>query len=71
MNSPESKSLVSRNWLVWLIAALTYPIAHWIPTSSGHPAKIYDILVPVFVMGLGYVSHTILTAALSQQGKNE
>lgn len=71
MNPPEPKSLVSRNWIVWLIAALTYPIVHWIPTSSGHPAKIFDVLIPVFMMGLGYVSHTILNAALHQRGKNE
>lgn len=70
MNSPESKSLVSRNWIAWLIAALVYPVAHWIPTSTGHPPKIFDVLAPVFIMGLGYVSHSILSAALKSREGN-
>lgn len=64
MHQPKSNTLVSRNWIVWLIAALVYPVAHWIPTSTGHPPKIFDVLVPVFIMGIGYVSHSILSSAL-------
>ncbi len=66
MDQPHSTALVSRNWIVWLLAAFAYPVAHWLPTSTGHPPKIFDVLVPVFIMGLGYVSHSILSAALKK-----
>ncbi len=63
MNGSNVSSVLIRNFGFWIVAALAYPIAHWIPTSSGQPPRIFDVLVPVFVLGLGLVSTTFLGSA--------
>ena len=52
-----------RNIGFWIVAALAYPVANWIPTETGHPPRIFDVLVPVFVLGLGLASNAVLGAA--------
>ena len=63
MNETGLKALLVRNFGFWIAAAVLYPIAHWIPTASGQPPRIYDVLVPIFVLGLGLVSNLFLAAA--------
>lgn len=63
------KPLLVRNFGFWLVAAVVYPIAHWIPTASGQPPRIFDVLVPVFVLGLGLASNAVLGAALRGGGR--
>ncbi|MCA9055313.1 MAG: hypothetical protein KDA75_15840, partial [Planctomycetaceae bacterium] len=57
---------LTRNYALWIIAALLYPVAHWIPTSTGAPPRIFDILVPIMVIAMGQVSSSMLSAALSK-----
>jgi hypothetical protein len=66
MNDSNVKTLMLRNFSFWIIAAILYPIAHWIPTASGHPPKIYDVLIPVLVVGLGLASNSMLSAAIKK-----
>lgn len=66
MNDANAKTVKVRNFSFWIIAAVLYPIAHWIPTASGHPPRIFDVLIPVLVLGLGLASNSMLAAALKK-----
>ncbi len=68
MNKADLNTLLVRNFGFWIAAAVVYPIAHWIPTASGQPPRIYDVLVPVFVLGLGLVSNALLGSAFRGGG---
>ena len=70
MNEAGFKALLVRNFGFWIAAALVYPIAHWIPTASGQPPRIFDVLVPVLVLGLGLASNAVLGAALRGGGRD-
>ncbi|MFO0929305.1 MAG: hypothetical protein U0736_20150 [Gemmataceae bacterium] len=63
MSEAGLKTLLVRNFGFWIVAALVYPIAHWIPTASGQPPRIFDVLVPILVLGLGLASNAVLGAA--------
>jgi hypothetical protein len=63
MNEAGFKSLLVRNFVLWIAAAVAYRIAHWIPTASGQPPRIFDVLIPVVVLGLGVASNAVLGAA--------
>lgn len=67
MNARSAKTLVQRNLGLWAVAALLYPIAHWIPTASGQPPRIFDILVPLLVFAMGIASTTLLRTALGSR----
>jgi hypothetical protein len=64
MNNETLKALLVRNFGFWIAAAVLYPIAHWIPTASGHPPRIFDVLIPILVLGLGMASNVVLGAAI-------
>jgi apolipoprotein N-acyltransferase len=64
MSQTDLKAILVRNIGFWIVAALAYPIAHWIPTATGHPPRIFEVLIPVFVLGLGLASNAVLAAAL-------
>jgi len=63
MSEDGSKAVLVRNFGFWIAAAVLYPIAHWLPTASGQPPRIFDVLVPVLVLGLGLASNALLGAA--------
>ncbi len=58
-----ARTVLVRNFGFWIVAAVLYPIAHWIPTATGHPPRIFDVLVPILVLGLGLASNAVLGAA--------
>lgn len=68
MNDIESNRLKVRNFGFWIIAALIYPVVHWIPTASGQPPWIFDVLVPLMVIGLGFASNAAITATCGKKG---
>jgi hypothetical protein len=70
MNDANSKTLKIRNFAFWIVAAVLYPIAHWIPTASGHPPRIFDVLIPILVLGLGLASNSMLDSA-AKNGHDE
>lgn len=70
MSESGLKSLLVRNFGFWIAAAVAYPIAHWIPTATGQPPRIFDVLVPVFVLGLGLASNAVLRAAFRGSGRD-
>lgn len=70
MNDTKAKNAITRNLGLWMAAALLYPVAHWIPTSSGSPPKIFEVLIPVIVLGLGWASTSFLRAAFDQGSRD-
>jgi hypothetical protein len=66
MNADSERTLLVRNFGFWAVAAVLYPIAHWIPTSTGHPPRIFDVLIPIFVVGVGFASTVYLGTAISK-----
>jgi hypothetical protein len=71
MNEGVSKSIWVRNFGFWIAAAVLYPIAHWIPTASGQPPRIFDVLIPIFVLGLGLASNATLSANLKAVARRD
>jgi uncharacterized membrane protein (DUF4010 family) len=69
MKNTTDTSLKLRNLAFWIVAAVTYPVAHWIPTSSGHPPRIFDVLIPICIMALGFASTIMLGTALKKDGE--
>jgi hypothetical protein len=70
MSESGLKVLLVRNIGFWIVAAVAYPIAHWIPTASGQPPRIFDVLVPVFVLGVGLASNAVIAAAIRGGGRD-
>lgn len=67
MKNANIKTLLARNLGLWLVAALLYPVAHWIPTASGMPPRIFEVLIPVFIVGMGWCSNAMLRDALNRE----
>ena len=63
MKKPNSKGMVVGNMVLWVFAALLYPLAHWVPTGSGVPPKIFELLIPVIVILMGFASTSFLRVA--------
>ena len=68
MQNTNSKRLITGNIVLWLFAALVYPVSHWIPTGSGSPPKIFEVLIPVIVIMMGLASTSFLRVALRKGG---
>ena len=65
MKNAESKKLITGNLVLWIFAALLYPLAHWIPTGSGEPPKIFELLIPIIIILFGFASTNFLKAAIT------
>ena len=62
------KKLVLINLAFWL-AAIAFPfLARSLPTASGSPPKIYDVLIPMIQFMLAFGSTYIVSLALKTKG---
>lgn len=66
MSKSNVKKLKIRNISFWIVAALLYPVAHWIPTASGQPPRIFEVLIPILILGLGMASNATFGMALNK-----
>ena len=48
----------------WGVAMLVNPVIRLLPTSSGEPAKIFELLVPLFLMMLAGGSTYLMKSAI-------
>ncbi len=71
MKNSNPNSLIRCNLALWFVAALLYPLAHWIPTGSGAPPKIFEVLVPLITILFGLASTSFLQGALKRSGRDE
>ena len=71
MTTDPSKKMILTNLGLWIVAALLYPMAHWVPTSTGSPPKIFELLVPMMIMPMGIASTTLLRGAIEVDRSQE
>ena len=66
MKTSEKKKLIAVNLAVWTVAILTHPLVALLPTGSGRPPKIFELLIPIFFMALAGVSTYLLSAGIGK-----
>lgn len=66
MKRSDSRKLLVVNAAYWLVAMLIHPVLHLLPTASGRPAKIFELLVPLFFIFLAAGSTYLLKTALGK-----
>ena len=54
------------NLAFWGVAMLVNPVIRLLPTNSGEPAKIFELLVPLFLMMLAGGSSYLMKAAIGK-----
>lgn len=59
----SKKSYLVVNVLFWVVAALIHPLVGLLPTGSGQPPKIYELLIPMAFAGLAFGSTVLLAKA--------
>jgi uncharacterized membrane protein (DUF4010 family) len=50
----------------WFVAMLLHPLIRVLPTGSGSPPKIFEMLIPVFFIMLAGGSTYLLKAAIGK-----
>jgi hypothetical protein len=66
MPAPKRNVLIV-NVLFWLVAASLRPIANLLPTASGEPPKIFEVLIPILFLLLALGSTAMIARALGEQ----
>lgn len=66
MTKAEKRKLITINAALWIVAMLVHPIAQILPTGSGSPPKIFELLIPIFFIMLAGVSTYLLNAAIGK-----
>ena len=66
MTKAEKKKLIATNAALWIVAILLHPIIQLLPTGSGSPPKIFEVLVPIFVLMLAGGSTYLLSAGIGE-----
>jgi len=66
MTQSNARKLIGVNLAFWGVATLVNPVLRLLPTSSGEPAKIFELLVPLFFIMLAGGSTYLLKAAIGE-----
>lgn len=64
MNKVQGRNSIAVNLAFWIVAMLLHPLARLLPTGSGAPPKIFELLIPVFFLLLAGGSTYLLKAAM-------
>ncbi len=64
MTQAQAKKTIAVNLALWLVALLLRPLLRMLPTGSGAPPKIFELLVPIFFIMLAGASTYLLKAAI-------
>ena len=57
------RSLLVTNILLWIIAALLYPLSNLLTAESGEPPKFFSVLIPLVFLMLGGASTVLIRKA--------
>lgn len=71
MTQSGAKKIIAVNAAFWLVAMLLHPVLRLVPTSSGNPAKIFELLVPLVFILLATGSTYLLKAAIGKTKKED
>ncbi len=66
MNKSQAKKLIIVNLAFWFVAALLPQMVRLLPTGSGDPPKIFEMLIPMFFILLAGGSTYLLKAAIGK-----
>ena len=66
MKTSEKKKLITINVALWIVAVLLHPLVRILPTGSGSPPKIFELLIPIFFFMLAGASTYLLSAAIGK-----
>lgn len=66
MKTSEKKKLITINFTLWIVALLLPPLVRILPTGSGNPPKIFELLVPIFILMLAGASTYLLSTAIGR-----
>ena len=66
MTKSEAKKTIAVNIAFWLVAMLVHPVIRMLPTRSGSPPKIFELLVPLLFIMLAAGSTYLLKAAIGK-----
>lgn len=62
MSSVRKKCLVV-NVLYWVVGASLHPLASLLPTGTGEPPKIFELMIPLAFVGLACGSTWMMARA--------
>ena len=66
MNKTHAKKIVIVNLAFWFVAMLLHPLIRMLPTGSGGPPKIFELLIPILFIMLAGGSTYLLKAAIGK-----
>lgn len=66
MTPSEAKKTIAVNLAFWGVAMLMHPIIRLLPTGSGSPPKIFELLVPLLFLMLAGGSTYLLKNAIGK-----
>ena len=66
MNKAQARKTLVVNIAFWLVAMLVHPVICMLPTGSGSPPKIYELLEPLFFIMLAAGSTYLLKSAIGK-----
>jgi hypothetical protein len=64
MKKAQAKKIILVNLAFWLFAMLLHPLIRLLPTGSGSPPKIFELLIPVIFIMLAGGSTYLLQSAI-------
>lgn len=64
MSKAQAKKIITVNLALWIVAVLLHPLVRILPTGSGSPPKIFELLIPIFFIMLAGASTYLLKAAI-------
>jgi hypothetical protein len=64
MTKAHAKQIIAVNLAFWIVAMLLNPLSQMIPTGSGSPPKVYELLIPICFIMLAGGSTYLLKSAL-------
>ena len=64
MNKVQARKIITVNLAFWIVAMLLHPLVRILPTGSGAPPKIFELLIPIIFILLAGGSTYLLKAAI-------
>lgn len=64
MTQAQAKKTIAVNLALWFFAMLLRPLIQMLPTGSGAPPKIFELLIPIFFIMLAGASTYLLKTAI-------
>ena len=71
MTKADKRKLITINAVLWIVAILAHPLSRLLPTESGSPPKIFEVLIPIFFLMLAGVSSYLLSAGIGEPKQGE